>query len=324
MVRLVDDLLDVSRISQNKIELRRSRVQLADVISSAVETVRPFIDAAGHTLSISLPPSPVFLDADLTRLAQVFGNLLGNSAKYTDRGGRIWLGAQREGAEVAVSIRDTGRGIPREALPRIFDMFAQVERNLEPSTGGLGIGLALVKGLVEMHRGTVTVQSAGEDRGSTFTVRLPVLETAPVSLDQPADQVEAQSGPKRRILVVDDNRDAAISLAMMLKLMGNLVQTAHSGHDALDAAERFRPEVVLMDVGMPGMDGYETTRRIREHPWGRELMILALTGWGQDTDRLQSQAAGCDGHLVKPVTFRDLENRLAELPPRGSQEPPTR
>ncbi len=313
MVRLVDDLLDVARISQNKIELRRARVQLADVLSSAVETVRPLIDSAGHTLTVSLPQPPVFLDADLTRLAQVFGNLLANSAKYTPGGGRIWLSAERHGAEVAVIVRDTGDGIPRDALPHIFDMFSQVERPAARSTGGLGIGLALVKGLVELHRGTVTAESEGQGRGSTFTVRLPILMTEPLQLEHPEGEDRSLTETKRRILVVDDNRDAGKSLALMLTLMGNSVQTAHTGRDAIAIAQRWCPEIVLMDVGMPDLDGYETTRCIREQPGGRDMVILALTGWGQESDRIRSREAGCNGHLVKPVGYRDLEKMLSEV-----------
>jgi signal transduction histidine kinase/ActR/RegA family two-component response regulator len=313
MVRLIDDLLDVSRISQNKMELRRSRVLLADVVGSAVEAARPFIEAAGHELTVSLPPEPVFLDADLTRLAQVFSNLLTNSAKYTERGGRIWLSAERRDGEAVVSVRDTGIGIPADDLPHIFDMFSQVDRSIERSTGGLGIGLALVKGLVEMHGGTVTVESGGQSGGSTFTVRLPVLESRPEPVVSTPENGQAVRGPKRSILVVDDNRDSATSMAMMLKLMGNEVHTAHDGVAAVEAAEQFRPNVVLMDVGMPKLNGLDATRRIREQPWGRSVVIIALTGWGQDGDHAQSKEAGCDGHLVKPVSFPDLEQLLAEL-----------
>ncbi|HEV3115475.1 MAG TPA: PAS domain S-box protein, partial [Gemmataceae bacterium] len=313
MVRLVDDLLDASRIRQNKMELRRSRVLLADIVSSAVETVRPAIEAAGHELILSLPPEPVHLDADLTRLAQVFSNLLTNSAKYTERGGKIWLGAERRGGEVIVSVRDTGIGIPADALPRIFDMFAQVDRSVERSTGGLGIGLALVKGLVEMHDGTVTAASGGQGKGSTFTVTLPALgrHAEPLSAAR-ADGAQAAAGSRRRILVVDDSRDSASSMGMLLELLGNEVRMAHDGVEAVQAAELFRPEVVLMDVGMPRLDGYEATRRIREQPWGKAMTIIALTGWGQDGDKLQSRAAGCNAHLVKPVNLSDLQKLLEQ------------
>jgi PAS domain S-box-containing protein len=313
VVRLIDDLLDVSRINRNKMELRRSRVLLEDVVSSAVETARPLIDDGGHELGVSLPPEPVFLDADLTRLAQVFSNLLTNSAKYTERGGRIWLAARRQGGNVVVSVRDTGIGIPAESLPHIFDMFSQVGRSIERSTGGLGIGLALVKGLVEMHGGTVTAESGGQGQGSTFAVLLPVLESSsgPLPVEAP-DEGRAALGPQRRILVVDDNRDSATSMAMMLKLMANEVRTAHDGIEAVEAAERFRPGVILMDVGMPRLNGYEATRRIREQPWGRDVTIIALTGWGQEGDKERSREAGCDGHLVKPVNLSDLEKMLGE------------
>jgi PAS domain S-box-containing protein len=312
MVRLIDDLLDISRVSQNKMELRRSRVLLKDVISSAVETVRPAIEEAGHEFTISLPPDPIYLDADLTRLAQVFSNLLNNSAKYTERGGRILLGAERQGREVTVSVRDTGLGIPANDLPRIFDMFSQVDRSIERSTGGLGIGLALVKGLVEMHGGTVTATSPGQGKGSTFLVKLPVLEsTAAPALDAPFS--ESHAGPRRRILVVDDNRDSANSMATMLRMMGNEVRTAHDGIEAVETAQEFRPKAILMDLGMPKLNGYEATQRIREQPWGRGMIIIAMTGWGQEADRTLSHAAGCDGHLVKPVNLSHLESLLTEL-----------
>ncbi len=314
MVRLIDDLLDVSRISRNKMELRRSRLLLADMVNSAVETARPAIEAAGHELTVSLPQEPIFLDADLTRLAQVFSNLLTNSAKYTEPGGRIWLAAEQGDGEVVVSVRDNGIGIPAESLPRIFDMFSQVDRSIERSTGGLGIGLALVKGLVEMHGGTVTAASQGQGKGSIFTVKLPALGSHP---EPPAtgtsDNGQPVTGPRRRILVVDDNHDSATSMAMMLTLMGNEVRTAQDGVEAVEMAEAFRPQAILMDVGMPKLNGYEATQRIRAQPWGRGMIVIALTGWGQDGDRVQSRAAGCDGHLVKPVNLPDLEKLLAKL-----------
>jgi PAS domain S-box-containing protein len=321
MVRLIDDLLDVSRINRNKMELRRSRVLLTDVVSSAVETARPLIDAEGHALTVSLPHEPVYLDADLTRLAQVFSNLLTNSTKYTERGGRIWLSAELRDGNVAVSVRDTGIGIPTESLASIFDMFAQVDRSMERSTGGLGIGLALVKGLVEMHGGTVTAASGGQGQGSAFTVTLPVLMARPdAAIAGTPDNGQTASGPKRRILVVDDNRDGADSLAMMLRLMGNEVRTSYDGVEAVETAKQFHPEVVLMDVGMPRLNGLDATRRIRELAWGRDVTIIALTGWGQMGDRERSREAGCDGHLVKPVNLSDLEKLLTELVDGGGAE----
>jgi PAS domain S-box-containing protein len=315
LVRLVDDLLDVSRISRNKMELRRSRVLLADVVNSAVETAQPALAAAGHELTVSLPPEPVHLDADLTRLAQVIGNLLNNSAKYTGRGGHVSLTARREGDQIAVAVQDDGVGIPAYALPNVFDMFSQVDRSIERSTGGLGIGLALVKGLVEMHGGTVEAESPGEGKGSTFTLRLPMLKDAEDSPPGTSIQEWADStGARRRILVVDDNRDSAASLALMLQLVGNEVRTAHDGAAAIEMAEQFRPQVVLMDIGMPKLNGYEATQRIRQQPWGLGMTVIALTGWGQEEDRARSKEAGCDGHLVKPVSLPDLEKLLEQLP----------
>jgi signal transduction histidine kinase len=314
MVRLVDDLLDVSRIGRNKIDLRRAQVSLADVIASAVETARPALDEAGHELTVALPAEPIILDGDLTRLAQVFSNLLTNSAKYTPPGGKVRLTAVRQGGAVVVSVRDTGIGIPAASLPTIFDMFSQVDRSVERTTGGLGIGLALVKGLTEMHGGTVSAASDGS--GSTFTVTLPVpaARPEPPPSAQPAGE---RNGGAHRVLVVDDNRDGAESLARMLEIRGHDVWVAHDGIEAVEQARRHKPDVVLMDVGMPHLNGYEATRRIREQDWGAGMTIIALTGWGQDHDRALSREAGCDGHLVKPVSLPDLEQRLSELRPPG-------
>lgn len=319
MVRLIDDLLDVARINRNKMELRRGQVALSEVVSSALETARPLIDAEGHELTVSLPQRPIYLDADLTRLAQVFSNLLTNSAKYTERGGHIWLSAERRGDEVAVSVRDTGIGIPTESLGSIFDMFAQLDRPSVRSAGGLGIGLALVKGLVEMHGGKVTAQSSNQTgsqgTGSTFTVTLPVLGSQP---PPPVDESEASGaqaahGASRRILVVDDNRDGADSLAMLLRLLKNEVQIAHDGVEAVEMAATFRPHIILMDLGMPRLNGYDATRRIRGYAWGRDIIIIALTGWGQEGDRARSHEAGCNSHLVKPVNLPDLQKLLDEF-----------
>ena len=316
MVRLIDDLLDVSRIGRNKLELRRARVTLADVVESAVEAAQPAIDAAGHELLVSLPTRPVHLDADLTRLAQVLSNLLTNSAKYTERGGRIWLSAERKEGVIEVTVRDTGIGIPPESLPRIFDMFSQVDRSIERSTGGLGIGLALVKGLAEMHGGTVVAKSDGEGQGqhvrrhaSDHPGRGPRCRRAFPSA-RPAS-------PARRVLVVDDNRDGAESLGMMLELAGHEVALAHDGLEAIERAAQFRPEVILMDVGMPRLNGLDATRRIRQEPWGKAATIIALTGWGQECDREQSREAGCNGHLVKPVALEELHRMLGAPPQKG-------
>lgn len=314
MIRLIDDLLDISRIGQNKLELRRQRVHLADVVSSAVETASSVIQAAGHRLHLSLPTEPVVLDADLTRLAQVLSNLLTNSAKYTEPGGEIRLSARRLADDLVISVRDNGIGIPTHALERIFDMFSQVDRSIERSMGGLGIGLALVKSLTEMHGGTVTASSEGEGRGSEFTVRIPMPSGNLEPRSEPSVvEAEPQTYPKRRILVVDDNRDAGESLAEMLQLVGNEVALAYDGLEAVERASDFRPDVILMDVGMPRLNGLDATSRIREQPWGKSVVIIALTGWGQDSDRALSNAAGCNGHLVKPASLSALQQLLGEL-----------
>jgi PAS domain S-box-containing protein len=310
MVRIIDDLLDVSRIGRNKMDLRIARVSLEEVVRTAAETAAPTFEAAGVELQVSLPSRPVQLDADHTRLAQVFSNLLSNSAKYTRRRGRVWLKAKREGREIVVSVMDTGIGIPPEALPSIFDMFSQVDRSIERSTGGLGIGLALVKGLTEMHGGTVSAASEGVNKGTTFTVRLPIAEETLSSSDAPFDERAKTAPRRRRILVADDNRDSAESMAIMLELLQNDVVTAHDGLDVLAKAEEFRPEVILMDVGMPKLNGLETTKRLRERPWTSDVKIIAVTGWGQEGDRDRTREAGCNGHLVKPISLNDLQRLL--------------
>ncbi len=312
MVRLVDDLLDVSRITRNKLELRRERVALATVIHAAVETSRPLIEQSGHTFSVTLAPAPVYLDADPVRLAQVFSNLLTNAAKYTEPGGRITLTAEQQGAEAVVRVRDNGLGIPVEAQPGIFEMFSQVDRNMERAQGGLGIGLTLVRRLTEMHGGTVGVTSEGPGRGSEFTVRIPVLTEVQPGSGSRTSGPGAVAGARRRILVVDDNRDAAESLGMMLTLMGNEVRTAHDGLAAVEAAEAYRPEMILLDIGLPKMNGYDACRHIRGQAWANGTVIVALTGWGQEEDRRRSQEAGFDHHLVKPVDVDDLTKLLSQ------------
>lgn len=310
MVRLVDDLLDISRINQRKMELRRELITLRDVVNAAVETARPVIDAGGHSLTVSLPPETAILNADLTRLAQVFSNLLTNSAKYTARGGSISLEATVGDGSATLMVRDSGIGIPADAMARVFDMFSQVDRNIERASGGLGIGLALVKGLVEMHGGTVSVASDGQGKGSLFTVVLPLAE---LGLRPPVDEAEdAVTIPVQRILVVDDNRDSARSLTELLRLVGHVVQEAHDGEEAIIQAELFRPDVILMDIGMPKLSGYAATQRIRDYEWAKDIFIVALTGWGHSTDREHSRNAGCNAHLVKPVTLEELNKFLAD------------
>ncbi len=312
MVRLIDDLLDVSRITRGKLQLRRERADLASVVRSAVEGSRPLIEASGHELTVTLPPEPVYLEADPTRLAQVFANLLTNAAKYTERGGQIRLTAERQGGEVAVAVKDTGIGIAPEQMPRLFEMFSQAAPALERSQGGLGIGLSLVKGLVQMHGGTVEARSEGLGKGSEFVVRLPVAAAGPEQQSGSAGKREARSAPGRRILVADDNRDAAASLALMLRLGGHEVHTVHDGQEAVEAAVWFRPDVALLDIGMPKVNGYEAARRIRGRSGGKGLVLVAVTGWGQEEDKRKAAAAGFDHHLTKPVEPRALEQILAK------------
>jgi PAS domain S-box-containing protein len=312
MVRLVDDLMEVSRITRGSIELRREQIDLAAVIRSAAETSRPLIEAAGHQLAISLPREPISLYGDEVRLAQVFANLLNNAAKYTDRGGQIWITARRDGSEVAVTVRDNGIGLEAQVLPVVFDMFMQADRKHERSQGGLGIGLTLVKSLVEMHGGSVSVQSAGQNQGSEFTVRLPISKHAPREVAVPATpQAVAQS--RRRVLVVDDNADSASSLGMLLKILSMDVKLANDGWTALATIESFRPDVVLLDLGMPGMDGFEVARRVRERSEFDEIVLIALTGWGQPDDRDRTQAAGFQHHLVKPADIAALRLLLGSV-----------
>jgi CheY-like chemotaxis protein len=314
MVRLVDDLMDVSRITRGKVELRKERVELAKVVQQAVETSRPLVEQMGHDLTLDVPPAPIFVNGDLTRLAQVFANLLNNAAKFTERGGRISLRVEQQGSEAVVTVRDTGVGIPAPMLPRVFEMFTQVDRSLERTQGGLGIGLSLVKGLVEMHGGGVEVRSAGPGTGSEFVVILPVvLSQAGQQRGDEAERTPTAPTVRRRILVADDNRDSAYSLALLLKIMGNDTQTAHDGLEVLEVAASFRPEVILLDIGMPKLNGYETARRIRQQPWGRDVLLVAQTGWGQEDDKRLSKEAGFDVHLVKPVDPRALEKLLSGL-----------
>jgi PAS domain S-box-containing protein len=313
MVHLVDDLLDVSRISQGKVQLRKEQIKLAGAIASALEAVRPLIDAQAQELSVALPAEAVWLDADATRLAQVIANLLNNAAKYTPKGGRIWLNVERRPAEVVVSIRDTGIGIAPEHLPNIFEIFSQVAPALERSQGGLGIGLSLVRGFVELHGGKVAARSEGLGRGSEFTVCLPVVEAPELSESRKhAGGGKTAGSGKRRILAVDDNRDAVDSLALMLKLMGHETRTVYDGLEAVQEAAAFLPEVVLLDIGLPKMNGFDTARHIREQPWGKDILLVAITGWGQDEDQRRALEAGFDYHLTKPVQAAALEKLLRD------------
>ena len=315
VVRLVDDLMDVSYITRNQLVLRKQRTELIAVVQSAVEACRPFIERRGHRLQVALPPQPVYLDADAARLAQVFCNLLNNAAKYTDRGGCIQLSLQPEAGAVVIKVRDDGVGIAADMLEKIFESFTQLDRSLERAQGGLGIGLSLVRGLVRMHGGTVEARSDGPGAGSEFLVRLPVTSggkrggphTGKSTVVKAADRV------RHRILVVDDNKDAAVSTAMLLKLMGHETCTAHDGLDAVEAALAFKPDVVLLDLGLPRLNGYDAARRIREQSAGAKLLLIAMTGRGREDDKRRSVEAGCDVHLVKPVDPAALESLFEEL-----------
>jgi PAS domain S-box-containing protein len=313
LVRLVDDLMEVSRITRGRVELRKEHTDVQAVIHTAIETSRPYIDEAGHRLELSLPAEPLRIEGDMMRLAQVITNLLNNAAKYTDRGGRILLTARREGSAAVISVRDNGRGISADMLPRVFDLFAQAAPGHDYSRGGLGIGLTLVRNLVDLHGGSVEARSEGAGRGSEFVVRLP-LELAAGGLAETAPGTGAAL-PSRRVLVVDDNRDAADSLGVLLTLLGVETRTAHDGIAALEALDEFEPSVVLLDLAMPVMDGYEVAQRMRQHPHGRHVTLVAVTGWSLDRDRLRSAAYGFDGHLVKPVDVDVLRKLLADLPP---------
>jgi PAS domain S-box-containing protein len=312
--RLVDDLLDVSRIMRGKIELRKERIELAKIVERAVETVWPQMQNGGHDLTVSIPDQPLWLDADPVRMAQVLANLLSNAAKYTETAGKIWLTAKPEDGEVAISVRDDGIGIAPDMLPRLFDMFMQVAPGKSRSQGGLGIGLTLVKRLVQMHGGSVEAHSAGLGKGSEFVVKVPVASPVTSAESRDRDQPAAQQpGASRRVLVVDDNVDAAESMAILLRLMGHDVRTVHGGEAALEAVASEQPELVLLDIGMPGLNGYEVARRLRAEYGPERLKLIALTGWGQEQDRRRSKEVGFDHHLTKPVELSMLQTVL-DLP----------
>jgi CheY-like chemotaxis protein/two-component sensor histidine kinase len=312
IVRLVDDLMEVSRITRGKIDLRLERVPVAEIIHSAVETSQLAIDRAGHRLTVTLPEEPLVLMADRGRLTQVFANLLNNSAKYTDAGGRIRVDVWRDDGHMLASVRDTGIGIPAEALARVFDMFAQAHRAVGRGQGGLGIGLTMVRSLVEMHHGTVEARSAGSGLGSEFVVRLPLAPRQDGWTEQAGapDARPHAAFAGQRILVVDDNEDAADTLALLLEGDGAEVRVAYDGRAALAAAESFLPSSVLLDIAMPGMDGWEVARRLRQDERYTGLRIIALTGWGQDSDRRQTRNRGFSHHLTKPVSLEDLHQLL--------------
>jgi PAS domain S-box-containing protein len=309
---LVDDLIDVSRITRNRLVIKKERVSLTDVINAALDAARLLIDQRKHLLTVSLPVEPVYLSADPVRLTQIFMNLINNAAKYTHEGGQIWVDAERKNDSVKVRIADNGIGISTEELSHLFDMFYQVDRSYEQAHGGLGIGLTLVKRLVEMHGGTVEAKSAGIGQGSQFVVSLPVLvSSSAVLLDK--HTVEQKYKKRRRILVVDDYPSAAESLARRLKHCGNEVETALDGFEGIKRAEKFRPDVVLLDIGMPKLNGYKAAQTIRQQPWGKNMVLIAFTGWGQEEDRQRTREAGFDAHLVKPVDYMELSELLEKF-----------
>ncbi|MGI8409615.1 MAG: PAS domain S-box protein [Pyrinomonadaceae bacterium] len=314
LVRLVDDLLDVSRISRGKIELRTARIELASSVNHAVEAARPASESGGVQLEVTLPSQPIYLNGDPTRLSQIVGNLLNNACKFTDPGGRVDLIVERVDSEALIRVRDTGIGIEESQIGHVFDMFVQADTSLERASGGLGIGLTLVKNLVELHHGSVEARSEGLGLGSEFVVRLPILDKPLVTktiLELAVDRSTAV--PKRRILVVDDNVDSAESLAMLMKISGHEVEMAHDGLEAVDLSLAFRPDVILLDIGLPKLNGYEVARKIREQQAGKDIVLIALTGWGQEEDRRKSKESGFNAHIVKPVDFPELTKLLDSL-----------
>lgn len=314
MARLVDDLYDVSRVSRDKLALRKERIELAAVLEAAMETSYPLIETAGHEFTVNLPPEPIQIDADPVRLTQVFVNLLGNAAKYVETGGRICLSAERQGDDVVVSIEDDGIGIAAEMLPHVFEIFSQERSAAVRSQVGLGVGLSLVKGLVELHGGKIEARSDGPGRGSEFIVRLPVAREMPVERPAaPRGDRTKEPGKKCRILVADDCRDSTDTFAMLLRARGYEVGTAYDGEQTMEAARALRPDVLVLDIGMPELNGYEICRRIREQPWGEGVFLVALTGWGQGEDRRRAKEAGFDHHMVKPMDLAELMQILASL-----------
>ncbi len=312
LTRLVDDLLDISRITQNRLELRREPASLSAIVEQAVESSRPLIDAGGHRLEVNLPAEPIVLLADVTRVAQVISNLLNNAARYSDKRGYIRIDVRRESMEAVIIVADEGIGIPAAMLNRVFDMFVQVDRAHERGRGGLGVGLALSKQLVEMHGGSIAARSSGPGLGSSFEIRLPIAPEVEASVRAVGVKDDLPTS-RLRMLVVDDNKDSVDSLSALLRLMGNDVHTAFDGVEAVNAAHTFRPDVILLDVGLPLRNGYEAARLIRGEAWGRSMVLIALTGWGQEQDRKRSRDAGFDHHLVKPIDPKALMSIVSEL-----------
>ena len=318
MIRLIDDLLDISRINSGKIRLEISRIRLASAVESAVDISRPMMESRGHRLEVQLPPDDIELMADGTRLAQALGNLLNNAAKYTASGGLIRVTVRQEGATAIIEVADNGVGIPPAMLDEVFGLFTQVDRTLDHAQGGLGIGLYLVRSLVELHGGTVTASSAGAGQGSTFTIRMPCLLQVPQAAPSASSRLaEAPHDAGTKILVVDDNVDAAETLATVLEMTGRVARTVHEGQLVLQAAQEFGPDIILLDIGLPGMSGYDVARQLRADPRFSRTLLIAITGWGSFEDRRRSSEAGFDEHLTKPVDLGVLEPLLRMQPERS-------
>jgi PAS domain S-box-containing protein len=315
MIRLIDDLLDMSRITRGKIQLRKQPVEVATIVNGALEAIGPFIQRCDHKLHIDLPPQPLFVDGDVARLLQVLANILHNAAKYSGRNGTIWITGKRDNGEAVISVRDNGAGIPAEMLDHIFDMFIQVDQTLDRAHGGLGIGLTLAKTLIELHGGTISARSEGSGKGSEFTIRLPAVLATPDSRSDGKDNQTPSRVSRHRVLVVDDVQASAKTLSLMLKAIGQEAEMRTDGPSALEAAASLRPDIIFLDIGMPEMDGYEVARRLRQQPELSGIVLVALTGYGQDDDRRRALEAGFNYHLVKPTSLETLEQLLQTLPP---------
>ncbi|RYE53364.1 MAG: response regulator, partial [Sphingobacteriales bacterium] len=312
MTHLVDDLMEASRISQGKLDLRKKRIDLTETIQNAIESSYEIMAESKHKLTVEKQETPIFIDADSTRINQIISNLLNNAAKYTPDGGTILLSVFQDVDEAVVSVSDSGIGIPPEQLSNIFTMFSQLAPALERSQGGLGIGLALVHGLVKLHGGTIVARSEGEAKGSEFIVRLPIAKS-PAEIAPDIENSSTADVTGKRILVIDDNIDAAESLAMLLEMTGHITCTAHDGMAGLNIAEEFNPDIILLDIGLPNINGYEVAQRIRQQPWGKDLFLIAATGWGQDKDKELAKKAGFDKHLTKPIDFQKLNSLLDNI-----------
>jgi CheY-like chemotaxis protein len=313
MVRLVDDLLDVARITTGKLTVRRESIELAPIVRSAVETVRPLIDARKHELTVSLPEQPIYLHGDATRLGQVFSNLLNNAAKYTEDGGRIAFSASAAAGWLTVQVTDNGIGIAPETLPRIFEMFAQVDQSIERKQAGLGVGLTLARRLIELHEGTLEVSSPGLGKGSTFSVRLPIAARAGEHRSKGNGATAPEGVKPFRILIVDDNADFATSLSILLQSLGHEVRVAHDARAGLDVAREFTPHFAFLDIGLPEINGYQLAGQLRASPATQGTTLVAVSGWGQLKDRVRSQEAGFALHLVKPIELEQIRTVLNGL-----------